>query len=153
MDWITQHAAAVWLGVMIVLGVAELASLDLVLAMVAAGAGAGAVTAVLGGPIVVQVLVAAGASAAMLSLVRPSVLKRLHTGPELRLGHGRLVGQRATVTEEITGLHVGRVDIAGDVWSAAPYDETLVIALGETVEVLEIRGATAYVHPVHQLEP
>ena len=41
----------------------------------------------------------------------------------------------------------------GEIWSAQPYDETLTIEPGETVEVFEIRGATAYVHPIPRLDP
>jgi membrane protein implicated in regulation of membrane protease activity len=89
----------------------------------------------------------------MLAVVRPSIARRLHGGPELSLGHDKLVGRRGVVTEEITGLQTGRIMLAGEVWSAAPYDETLTIAPGETVEVLQIRGATAYVHPLPRLEP
>ena len=74
-------------------------------------------------------------------------MARLHGGPELRLGTGKLIGTQGVVTAQITGTESGRVRLAGDVWSAAPYDEHLVIEPGETVEVLEIRGATAYVHP------
>ena len=55
--------------------------------------------------------------------------------------------------EEVSALRPGQVRVSGDVWTAAPYDETLRIAAGETVEVLQIRGATAYVHPVPRLEP
>ena len=90
---------------------------------------------------------AAGTSVAMLALVRPSLTKHLQSGPELRLGHGKLVGKQGLVTETITALNPGRVRLAGDVWSAEPYDESLTIEAGETVEVFEIRGATAYVHP------
>ena len=41
MDWISDHLTAVFLGLAIVLGVAELASMDLILLMLAAGALAG----------------------------------------------------------------------------------------------------------------
>ena len=81
-------------------------------------------TGLLGAPVILQVLVAAGASVAMLALVRPSVVKRLHTGPDLQLGHGKLVGQRGVVTERITYDEHGRIRLAGEIWSAAPYDET-----------------------------
>ncbi|HYF72839.1 MAG TPA: NfeD family protein, partial [Nocardioides sp.] len=91
------------------------------------------------------------ASVAMLALVRPSLVARLHQGPELQLGTSKLVGQRAVVTERITGLSVGRIKLAGETWSAAPYDEHVTIEPGATVEVFEIRGATAYVHPVPEL--
>ena len=127
-------------------------SLDLILIMLAVGAVAAMVTALMGAPLAVQVLVAAGASVAMLAVVRPTVAKKLHSGPELRLGHDKLVGRQGLVTEEISGLQTGRVRLDGEIWSASPYDETLVIAPGETVEVLQIKGATAYVHPVPSLD-
>ena len=152
MDWLMDHLWQTWLGLAIVLGVAEMFSLDLVLIMMAAGAVAGMVLALAGAPFAAQVLVAAGASVAMLALVRPPIAKRFHGGPELNLGHGKLVGQRGVVTERITGLEVGRGKLAGEVWSAAPYDEHLVLVPGQMVEVLAIRGATAFVHPVGTIE-
>jgi membrane protein implicated in regulation of membrane protease activity len=151
MDWLSEHAWAAWLGIAAVLGVAELVSLDLVLVMLAVGALAGAVTGALGAALIVQLLVAAAASVAMLALVRPSLIARLHQGPDLRLGTTKLVGQRAIVTERMTGHVVGRIRLAGETWSAAPYDEHVTIEPGTTVEVFEIRGATAYVHPVAEL--
>ncbi|WP_134739166.1 NfeD family protein [Nocardioides sp. 503] len=152
MDWLSDNLWQTWLGLAIVLGVAEMFSLDLVLIMVAVGAVAGMLVALLGAPFALQALVAAGASVAMLALVRPQLAKRFHGGPELNLGHNKLVGQRAVVTQEITGLETGRIRLGGEIWSAAPYDEHLTIIPGQTVEVLEIRGATAYVHPVATLE-
>lgn len=153
MDWIRDHLWETWLGLSIVLGVAEMFSLDLILAMLAAGAVIGMVAALLGLPVVVQVLAALAASIAMLAFVRPAFVKRLHSGPELALGHGKLVGTRGLVTEEITGLAAGRIKAGGEIWTALPYDEHLRIAPGETVEILQIKGATAYVHPVGTLEP
>ena len=152
MDWFRDHLWETWLGLAVLLGVAEMFSLDLVLIMLAVGAVAGMVTAILGAPFAVQVLVAAGASVAMLGVVRPTLAKRLHGGPELSLGHGKLVGQRGVVTEEISGLQNGRIKLGGEVWTAAPYDENITIAPGETVEVLQIKGATAFVYPVPNLE-
>jgi membrane protein implicated in regulation of membrane protease activity len=152
MDWLGDNQWAGWLALAAALGVAEMFSLDLILIMLAVGAVAGMLTGLVGGAFILQVLVAAGASVAMLALVRPNIVARLHTGPELRLGHGKLVGQRGVVTEQITSVEPGRIRLAGEIWSAAPYDEDLTIAPGETVEVFEIRGATAYVHPIPTLE-
>ncbi len=153
MDWIRDHLWESWLALSIVLGVAEMFSLDLILAMLAAGAAVGMITAIIGLPVAVQVIAALATSVAMLALVRPAFVKRLHSGPELALGHGKLVGTRGLVTEEITGLSAGRIRAGGEIWSALPYDENLRIAPGETVEILQIKGATAYVHPVATLEP
>lgn len=152
MDWIRDHLWETWLALSIALGVAEMFSLDLILAMLAAGAVVGMVAALVGLPVVAQVIAALVASVAMLALVRPAFVKRLHSGPELSLGHGKLVGNRGLVTEEITGLSAGRIKVAGETWTALPYDENLRIAAGETVEILQIKGATAYVHPVATLE-
>jgi membrane protein implicated in regulation of membrane protease activity len=151
MDWLSEHAWAAWLAVAAVLAMAELVSLDLVLIMLAVGALGGAVTASLGAPFVMQALVAGGASVAMLALVRPSLAARLQGGPELPMGTRKLLGQRAVVTQRITGLTVGQIKLAGETWSAAPYDEHITIEPGTTVEVFEIRGATAYVHPAPEL--
>jgi membrane protein implicated in regulation of membrane protease activity len=152
MDWLSDHLAAVWLGAAILFGIAEMASLDLILAMLALGALAGVVAALLGAGFAVSAIAAAVASVACLALVRPTLVKRLHSGPELTLGHRKLVGQQGVVTERITGLEAGRIKLAGEVWSARPYDDTITIDPGSTVEVLEIRGATAYVHPVPSIE-
>ena len=153
MEWFRDHGVAVWLAIAILFGLAEMLSLDLVLAMLAVGALAGLVTAAVGAPFVLQFLVAGGASVAMLALVRPNLVKRLHAGPELTLGHGKLVGTQGLVTETVTSLTPGRVRLSGEIWSAQPYDETLTIEPGETVEVLQIKGATAFVHPVPRLDP
>jgi membrane protein implicated in regulation of membrane protease activity len=87
----------------------------------------------------------------MLLLARPALVARLQGGPDLVLGAARLLGRTAVTPEEITVHHPGTLKIDGETWSARPYDETLVIAAGTTVEVLEIRGATAYVHPLPEL--
>ena len=147
MDWLNDHAWAAWLGIAAVLGVAEMFSLDLIFLMLAVGAMGGLVTGALDAPVTAQVLVALGTSLATLTLIRPRLVARLHGGPSLTMGTGRLIGERGVVTAQITPTETGRVRLAGDVWSAAPYDSHLVIEPGETVEVLEIRGATAYVHP------
>ena len=152
MDWIRDHLWETWLALSIALGVAEMFSLDLILAMLAVGAAIGMVAALLGLPVFVQILAALAASVAMLALVRPTFAKRLQGGPDLALGHGKLVGTRGMVTEEITGLSPGRIKAAGETWTALPYDENLRITAGETVEILQIKGATAYVHPVATLE-
>jgi membrane protein implicated in regulation of membrane protease activity len=153
MEWFRDHMVETWLALAILLGVAEMASLDLILIMLAVGALVGMVAAALSAPVVLQMLLAAAASVAMLGVVRPGLARRLHHGPELRLGHGKLVGTQGVVTAQISAHEPGRVRLAGEVWSAQPYDESLTIEPGETVEVFEIKGATAYVHPVPQLDP
>ena len=151
-SWLQDNMWGGWLALATVLGIAELFSLDLVLIMLAAGALGGLATSLVTDLVVVQFLVAVVVSVGMLAIVRPGLARRLHYGPELRLGHGKLVGVQGLVTEQVSSIAPGRVRLAGEIWSAQPYDETLTIEAGETVEVLEIRGATAYVHPLPRLE-
>ena len=151
-SWLRDNMWGGWLALAAVLGIAEMFSLDLVLIMLAAGALGGAATSLVTDLIVVQFLVAVVVSVGMLAVVRPGLARRLQTGPDLTLGHGKLLGVQGLVTEQITSLAPGRVRLAGEIWSAQPYDETLTIEAGETVEVLDIRGATAYVHPLPSLE-
>ena len=154
MEWLGDNLWAGWLALAVALGAAELLSLDLILLMLAVGCIAGAITGVLGAAVILQVLVAGAASIAMLALVRPNLIKHLHSGPELQLGHGKVVGREALVTEDISSHQPGRVKLAGEIWSARPYDDTLTIKAGETVEVLAMKGATVFVHPANaSLEP
>ncbi len=153
MEWLGEHLWAAWLVLAVALGVAEMVSLDLVLIMVAVGAVVGALAAIASLPVALQILLAAGSSAAMLALVRPNLVKKLHSGPDLVTGMNKLVGQQGVVTEELSAHQPGRVKLAGEIWSACPHDDSLTIAPGEKVEVFAIRGATAYVHPVGELMP
>ena len=151
MDAFSDHLWEVWLGLAILLGVLELFSLQLILLMLAAGAVVGMALALVQLPLGLQVVGAVIASVGMLSLVRPNMIRRLHSGPELRLGHQALVGRQALVVSEVSAQS-GQVRINGELWTARPYDETEVIETGATVDVFEIQGATALVHKVPTLD-
>jgi membrane protein implicated in regulation of membrane protease activity len=139
-----------WLGLAMLLGVAELFSLNLVLLMLSVGALVGMLVALLGLGIPLQVVLAAAASVAMLSFVRPEVLQKLNRGPELKTGSAALIGKEGFAIAEINA-HGGQVKLGGEVWSARPYVDDDVIPAGAKVQLFEIRGATAYVHEVPQL--
>ena len=81
MSWFADHAWLAWVGLALALGAIELASVDFVFLMLAGGALAGALAAVLGVPVVGQVLVSLAVAALALLLVRP-VIKRQFTVPD-----------------------------------------------------------------------
>jgi membrane protein implicated in regulation of membrane protease activity len=149
-DWLAAWQA--WLGLAVALGVAELFSLDLMLLMLAVGAVAGMVVSLTGAALWLQVLAAVAASVGMLALVRPGLVKRLHGGPELTLGHNALIGKQGVVVDEVSAQG-GQIRVGGELWTARPYDETEVIAPGEAVDIFEIKGATAMVHRIPTLGP
>lgn len=133
------------------LGALELLSLNLILLMFAAGAVVGIICALVGLPIAVQVLAAAAGSVALLAGVRPPVIRRLQGGPDLVLGHAALVGRTGVVVSEVSEQG-GQVRIGSDLWTARPYDETSVIRPGARVDILQIKGATALVHEIPELD-
>ena len=151
MDWLRDHMWESWLALAVVLGVLELVSLDLFLVMLAGGALVGAVTALVGGPIPLQAVLALISAVGLLGVIRPGVVRRLHSGPDLKTGAEALIGKRATVLRELVHGTPGRVKIGGEEWTAEPYDEDDRIEAGEVVDVVQIKGATAYVMPRPEL--
>ena len=152
MEWLGDNLWAGWLALAVALAALELISLDLFLIMLAGGAVVGSVTALVGGPLPLQVVLALISAVGLLAVIRPSVVRRLHSGPTLKTGAEALIGKRATVLRELTHHTPGRVKIGGEEWTAAPYDEDDRIEAGEVVDVVQIKGATAYVLLVNRLE-
>jgi membrane protein implicated in regulation of membrane protease activity len=142
-DWIASHAALAWLAASVVLAVVELLSMDFVLLMFGLGALAAATAAVLGAPLWLAVAVFAVVSVALLFLLRPALLHRLHSGPTLATGFSNLVGQTALVLQSVDSRD-GRVRIGSEEWSARTTDDHPIDA-GVDALVIAIDGATAVV--------
>lgn len=145
-DWLSDHVWVGWASVGLMLAVAELLSLDLILLMLAAGAFAGALSSVVISSFVFDLLVAIVASSAMLVLVRPSIVRRMRSGPELTTGHAALVGASGVVLATVTESE-GEIKLAGEVWTARSFEPNTVIEPGTKVAVFAIDGATAVVYP------
>lgn len=145
LGWVRDNEWSLWVGLALVLGIIETATLDLLFLMLAGGALSGGAAAALGAPSLVQALVAIAVSAALLGIVRPVAKSHLRTPFAARTGVAALVGSKALVLEPVDA-HNGRIKLAGEVWSARSFDDHQVIAVGRTVDVLEIKGATALVY-------
>ena len=136
----------IWVIAAVVLGVAELLTTTLALGLVAVGALAAALASALGGNAGIQLTAFVAVSLAGIVLIRPYALRRLRRRPSLRTGTAALVGRTGYVLADVSP-HGGRIRIGGEEWSARPYDEMSVIPAGVAVDVLQIKGATALVHP------
>jgi membrane protein implicated in regulation of membrane protease activity len=136
----------IWLLAAGVLAIAEALSLDLVLIMLAVAALAAAGAAALGAGAVLQVAVFAVVSLGLVAVARPLAKRRLTLPPGSgqRTGIEALKGRNAVVVRTVD-QHGGRVKLAGEEWSAQAYDPLQVLQIGATVQVMEIRGATAVV--------
>lgn len=136
----------VWLIIAAVLGAVEIVTVTLAFGLVAVGALMAAIAGAAGGGLAVQFGAFVVASAVGLGVARPLAMRHVRQPPLLRTGTAALVGRTAVVVEEVSAQG-GRVRIGADLWSSRPYDETLVIPAGATVDVLQIEGATALVYP------
>jgi membrane protein implicated in regulation of membrane protease activity len=112
--------------------------------MLSAGAVAGAVTAGLGGGMVMQVLVFAAVSVALIAVVRPIAARHNAGRPVLATGIEALKGKQAVVVERVDGSG-GRIKLAGEIWSARSLDDSASYEPGRQVDVVDIEGATAIV--------
>lgn len=136
-----------WVVLGVVLAVAEIFTTTLFLVMFAVGAFAAAATAALGAPVWAQALVFAGVSALSVVVVRPIIQRQLgdQAGEAASpFGADALPGAGALVLERVDA-HGGVVKIDGEIWRARAYDATQVLAPGERVRVIEVRGVTALV--------
>ncbi|GAB3751132.1 membrane protein implicated in regulation of membrane protease activity [Microlunatus parietis] len=153
LDWLGDHVWAIWLALALLLGIAEILSLDLVLIMLAVGALAGAGVAVVAPDLWwLQIGVATAVSLITLLLLRPTLLERVRNMPGYRSSTDRLLGASGVAVSAIDKAG-GEVKLDGISWSARPYDSSMVIEAGTEIEVYEIDGATAVVYPKHDQLP
>jgi membrane protein implicated in regulation of membrane protease activity len=148
MSWFSDNGWLAWVGLALVLGAVEAASVDFVFSMLAGGALAAAVAAALGASFTIQVIIACVVAAALLAMVRP-LAKRYFAVPD---GHGNIgtraqLGRLALVLETVTE-HDGRVKLGGETWSARTAPDAAPCLPGQEVRVVSIEGATAIVSSV-----
>jgi membrane protein implicated in regulation of membrane protease activity len=123
----------------------EVVSVDLVLLMFAGGALGGAGTALLGGPVVLQLVAFVAVSLALLGVVRPVAKRHLIAStPQTAIGVAAVVGLTAKVTRPVD-RHSGRIRLGADEWSARTQHGGETFEVGETVRILQVEGATAVV--------
>jgi|SRR5271166_2269297 len=137
----------IWLVAACILGVGEMHQGGFYLLPFAVGAGLAAVVGLLGVGALLSGVVFLLASGIVFATLRPVARRHRRLPPPIRTGAAALVGRRAMVLERIAndeGVGCVRIE-GGEVWTARSYDEDEVIDVGERVEVVEIRGATALV--------
>ncbi|MFY9615159.1 MAG: NfeD family protein [Candidatus Dormiibacterota bacterium] len=139
-----------WLAIALAFGVAEVVTTAFYAIFIVIGALAAAISAQLGAPLPVQVIVFAVVSIAGVVLARPSLLRYLarRRAPELLSGAESMIGQEAPVIDDIEGRHhPGHVRIAGESWPAVSDDGERIPA-GSVVKVIALRQATLVVSRV-----
>jgi membrane protein implicated in regulation of membrane protease activity len=134
-----------WLIAAVLLAVGELLTPGLFyLGPVAAAAVGAAVTAGLGGGVILQLIVFIAVSLASLAFLRPIARRHIRMPALTRTGTAALVGTKALVLQRVD-VNGGRVRIGGEEWSARAFFEEQTLEPGTRVEVAKIEGATALV--------
>lgn len=141
----------IWLGLLVLFTVGEALTVGLTSVWFAAGALAALLSALLGGPLWLQVTLFLVVSALSLLAIRP-VAQRYFNSKVEATNADRVIGAEAVTTEEIDNLKgTGAVRIGGIVWSARSAAETLIPA-GTLVRVLRIEGVKVFVEIVKEEE-
>ena len=140
----------IWIAAVIIFGVAEALTAGLVSIWFVLGAVAGLITAVLGGPIWLQVVLFFLVSIATLIATRPLVRKLSKKG-QVATNADRVLGGTARVTETIDNtIPTGEVYIDGKTWTARSQSGA-VIAAETLVTVIRMEGVKLYVDVPHDL--
>jgi len=143
-----MDAWIVWLVAAAVFGVGEMHTGGFYLLPFAIGAALAGVLSLLGVGVLLSVLAFILVSLIVIGTLRPVAHRHRRLPPPIRTGAAALVGRRAMVLERIANDEgVGCVKIeGGEVWTARSLDDE-VIEVGQRVEVVDIKGATALVMP------
>ncbi|WP_257478454.1 NfeD family protein [Acidipropionibacterium jensenii] len=148
--WVTEHSWVGWLAASAVLACAEMLTLEFTLLMLASGALAGGITAaILPGAWLIQVLVAVAVAGVMLTVLRPTLLKKVRDAPGYRSLLDQLVGSEGTATQKVTS-DGGEVKVRGEIWEARTMTPGVTIEAGESIEVYQVDSTTLVVYPASQ---
>ena len=150
MDWVRENLWAGWGVLAMALAAAELLTLDLTLLMLATGALAGGIVALVApGLIWLQVVIALATAVATLFLLRPTLLAKVRSSKGYRSSLDNIIGAQGSATAVITGNR-GEVKVDGQVWEARSFDPSITIGDGEQIEVFGIDGVTLSVYPTNR---
>lgn len=130
----------VWLVILVVLVVIELATMGLTTIWFAGGALAAAIISIPGTPLALQILIFLVVSAVLLYFTRPIAVKYFNKD-RIRTNVESMIGRQAIVISEINNIEgTGQVNTGGMEWSARSSYHNIVLPVGAVVTVLGIDG-------------
>lgn len=134
----------IWLVLLITFVVAEASTVSVVSLWFAAGALVSLVTALLGGPVWLQILLFVVVSAALLLALRP-VVKKLFTPKLTPTNVDAVIGKEGIVIEPIDNVQsAGRVKLGANEWSARSSDGQ-PIEVGTRIRADRVEGVKVFV--------
>ena len=132
--------AIIWLGIMIVLLMIEVATLGLTTLWFAGGSLVAFFAALLHAPVFVQVLLFLLVSIVLLYFTRPIAVRYLNKS-RVKTNVETIIGKEAVVTQDINNLHAqGQVVIGGMEWTARTSTNEETIEKNAVVVVKKVDG-------------
>ena len=142
-----EYHWVIWLGAMVIFGIAEAATVSMVSLWFVGGALAAMIAALLGGGIWIQVAVFLAVSAVLLACLRPFVRKFV-TPRKTATNTETLIGQQALITQKVDNLlGTGALKLEGKEWTVRSADGAN-IPEGTLVRVVKIEGVKLFVQAV-----
>ncbi len=136
-DYISQNLWLFWSVITFVCLIMELSSGDFYVTCFAIGSLVSVVTAVVGLPFWLQVVIWAVCSVLSIWLIRPHLVHAIHKGADERKSNAEaLLGQVGEVTQTIVAGGYGRVKLDGDDWKAEAPGCPAAIEVGTKVRVI-----------------
>ena len=136
-----------WIGAMVVFGLLEAATVNMISIWFVGGALVALISAVLGAQLWVQCLIFFVVSGILLAFLFPFA-KKYMKGKTVPTNLDRMVGKEAVITETVDNLRgTGALKIDGKEWSVRSTSGD-VIEPGCVVKVVKIEGVRLYVEPV-----
>jgi len=130
----------VWLVLLVLFAVIEIATMGLTTIWFAGGALVALISSLLGAPIAVQIVLFAVLSLVLLIFTRPIAVKYFNKD-RVKTNVESVVGQKAIVTTEINNLlGVGTASLSGQEWTARSAKDDVVIPEGTTVVIDKVDG-------------
>lgn len=129
-----------WLIAFVLLILIEIITVGLTTIWFAAGALVAFIVSLITTNILIQIVAFLIVSLATLFMIRPIAVRYLNQSRE-KTNIDSIIGRSGIVTEAIDNLRAkGTVNVSGQEWTARSTDESVTIAEGSTVKVIEIQG-------------
>jgi len=139
-----------WLAVLVVMLVIEIVTLGLTTIWFAGGALAAFIAALLGAPVIVQVILFIVISVVLLIVTRPIAVKYFNKD-RIKTNVDSMIGREGIVISAIDNLYgVGQVIVSGQEWTARSADKEGKIEVGKVVHIVEVQGVKLIVEEIKE---
>ena len=142
-----QYSWLIWLGLMVLFGVVEAATVNMVSIWFVGGSLAAMIADLMGAGIWAQLVVFLVVAIALLACLRPFVRKYV-TPRQTATNADMALGREAYLTETVDNLRgTGALKLDGKEWTVRSIDDQ-VLPEGTLVKIVKLEGVKLYVAPV-----